>query len=165
MVAGLPNWITPQQLSVLQELHDTLERERIPWMAAAGLAGNLWGSTWPLHDIDLDVPTAALSHLAALWAPSVTSYGRYVDEEFDLDLLRLRVRDVEVDISGADAAYGFERNGTRRLLPNRLARRVLRELAGMSIPCQRLEDLIAYKTVIGREADLRELSALHAQAR
>ena len=71
-------------------------------------------------------------------------------------------RGVEVDISGADAAYGFEPNGTRRPLPNRLSQRVMRSLAGMSIPCQRLEDLIAYKTVIGRTADLRELLALQA---
>jgi hypothetical protein len=32
-----------------------------------------------------------------------------------------------------------------------------RPLAGRSIPCQRLEDLLAYKTIVGRRDDLREL--------
>lgn len=156
----LPSWITAQQFDVLKELRKELDGSRIPWMATGGLAGNLGGSSWPLHDIDLDVPTAALAQLATRWSAALLSHGRYVDQELDLDLLRLRIRDVEVDISGADAAYGFEPNGTRRPLPNRLAQRVMRELAGLAIPCQRLEDLIAYKTVIGRHADLRELLAL-----
>jgi hypothetical protein len=163
MQPALPSWITSPQLDVLQELRATLDRESIPWMAVGGLAGNLWGSTWPLHDLDLDVPTAALRHLSEIWAPFVRSHGRYVDEEFDIELLRLHLRNVDVDISGADAAYGFERHGARTLLPNRLPQRVSRELAGIGVPCQRLEDLIAYKSVIGREADLQELLALQAQ--
>src|ERR1700712_4870327 len=119
-------------------------------MAVGGLAGNLWGSTWPLHDLDVEVSTRDLPLLAARWAPFVTSFGRYVDEEFDIELLRMRMDGVEIDVSGADDAWGISPAGARAPLPNTLSRRVLRPLAGRSIPCQRLEDLIAYKTIIGR---------------
>jgi hypothetical protein len=159
-LCAMPSWITPQQLSVLDELSAELDRRELPWMAVGGLAGNLWGSTWPLHDIDIDVPSPALDSLACHYGPYITAQGRYVDGEFDLALLRLRIGKVEVDLSGADEAYVFAPSGVRRALPNTLDRRVRRQLAGRSIPCQRLEDLIAYKTEIGRKADLRELLQL-----
>lgn len=101
--------------------------------------------------------------LAAGWAPFVTSYGRYIDDEFDIELLRLCVDQVDIDVSGADDAWGFTRSGVRTPLANTLSRRVLRPLAGGLIPCQRLEDLIAYKTIIGRRGDLAELSRLAAR--
>jgi predicted nucleotidyltransferase len=40
---------------------------------------------------------------------------------------------------------------------------VLRPLVGQAVPCQRLEDLIAYKAAIGRKDDLRELTKLRDQ--
>jgi hypothetical protein len=160
MAQPLPSWITPQQFSVLDDIRAELEQRGIAWMAVGGLAGNLWGSTWPLHDIDIDVPSEALSALADHWAPFITAQGRYVDGEFDIELLRLRIRNVEADLSGADYAYVFAPSGIRKALPNTLSQRVQRRLDGLTIPCQRLEDLIAYKTAIGRTDDLRELTKL-----
>jgi hypothetical protein len=129
-------------------------------MAVGGLAGNLWGSIWPLHDIDVDVPSESLATLADHWGPYITAQGRYVDGEFDIELVRLRIHDVEVDFSGADFAFCFARSGVRRALPNTLPQRVPRLLGSRSFPCQRLEDLIAYKIEIGRKQDLRELLRL-----
>ena len=160
MSPALPKWITPQQFSVLDDIAAELDRRRIVWMAVGGLAGNLWGSTWPLHDIDIDVPSEALDALADHWAKYITAQGRYVDGEFDIELVRLRIGDVEVDLSGADYAYVFAPSGVRKALPNTLSQRVQRRLDGRTIPCQRLEDLIAYKAAIGRKDDLRELTKL-----
>lgn len=129
-------------------------------MAVGGLAGNLWGSTWPLHDIDIDVPAEALAALADHWTQYITAQGRYVDGEFDIELLRLRIGGVEADLSGADYAYCFAPSGVRRALPNTLQQRVSRTLGSRTFPCQRLEDLIAYKRTIGRNEDLRELLQL-----
>lgn len=160
MRAALPSWITEQKLDVLREVGDVLARLDVPWMAVGGLAGNLWGSTWSLHDIDIDVPAARLPELAATWAQRVAWQGRWVDHEFDIDLLRLNVRGVEVDISGADGAFYFTPAGERRAFPDSLARRTPRALAAMIVPCQRLEDLIEYKTAIGRDADVQDLRRL-----
>ena len=160
MAQALPSWITQQQYAVLEEVSSELDRRDIPWMAVGGLAGNLWGSAWPLHDIDVDVPSEALPNLADHWAPFITAQGRYVDGEFDIELVRLRIQGVEVDLSGADYAYCFAPSGVRKALPNTLSQRVRRTLGLRSFPCQRLEDLIAYKTAIGRKQDLRELLRL-----
>lgn len=160
MSPSLPSWITPQQFAVLEEIGSELDRRGIPWMAVGGLAGNLWGSTWPLHDIDVDVPSEAIAGLANHWGPYITAQGRYVDGEFDIELLRLRIHNVEVDFSGADYAYCFAPSGVRKALPNTLGQRVQRTLGSRSFPCQRLEDLIEYKIAIGRKRDLRELLRL-----
>jgi hypothetical protein len=160
MAPSLPSWITPQQFSVLEDISAELDRRGITWMAVGGLAGNLWGSNWPLHDIDIDVPSQVLDALADHWSKYITARGRYVDGEFDIELLRLRIHDVEVDLSGADYAYCFAPSGIRRALPNTLSQRVPRQLDGRTFPCQRLEDLIAYKAAIGRTEDLRELKKL-----
>lgn len=163
MSQALPSWITHEQLSVLDDISAELDRRGIAWMAVGGLAGNLWGSIWPLHDIDIDVASEALPALTDHWSSFSTADGRYIDGEFDIELLRLRMRDVEVDLSGADHAYCFAPSGVRKALPNTLSRRVLRPLAGRMFPCQRLEDLIAYKTTIGRTRDLAELNKLRDQ--
>ena len=155
-----PPWITPEKLAVLTMLCTELERQASPWMAVGGLAGNLWGSDWPLHDLDFDVTSDALAQLAAHFRSRVVRQGRYVDEEFDLDLLRLNIGGVEVDLSSVDDAYCFTPAGVRTVLPNTLGRRVLRPLGALSLPCQHLEDLLAYKATIGREQDVRNLERL-----
>lgn len=159
---ALPSWIDAAQWQALLQLADAFDAARIVWMAVGGLAGNLWGSSWPLHDLDFDVPTAQLPQIASRWAAHVFWQGRYVDDEFDIALVRMRLGDVEIDISGADDAFGFTPSGVRTPLPNMLQQRVLRPLARRRVPCQRLSDLIAYKTVIGRAADLAELAHLRA---
>ena len=160
MRSDLPSWLTEQKLDVLREVGSVLARLDVPWMAAGGLAGNLWGSTWPLHDIDIDMPADRLAELAAIWAPFVVWQGRWVDHEFDIDLLRLNFDGVEVDLSGADGGFYFTPSGERRPFPDSLARRTPRALATMVVPCQRLEDLIDYKTGIGRDADVQDLRRL-----
>lgn len=157
-----PTWVSAAQLDVLARLGDALDAANVPWMAVGGLAGNLWGSTWPLHDVDLDVPTAQLPRIASHGSAHVFWQGRYVDDEFDIELVRMRFDDVEVDVSGADDAFVFTSAGLRTPLPNTLRERVLRPLAQRWVPCQRLSDLIAYKTLIGRATDLADLARLRA---
>lgn len=53
--ADLPPWLTAAQFDALRTLMQSLSDERIPYVVGGGLAGNLHGSSWPLHDIDLDV--------------------------------------------------------------------------------------------------------------
>ena len=156
----MPEWITADKLRVLQWLCAELDHTLASWMAVGGLAGNLWGSAWPLHDLDIEVPTSDLPLLAARWPQLTTSYGRYIDEEFDIELLRLRVDGVEIDIAGADDAWGFTPGGVRIRFPNTLSQCVLRPLSGRLIPCQQLEDLIAYKRLIGRHQDVLDLTTL-----
>lgn len=64
--AALPPWITSAQREALGTLVDSLREIGLPFQATGGLAGNLHGSQWPLHDLDFDVAAAALPVLAAV---------------------------------------------------------------------------------------------------
>src|SRR5262249_24945636 len=91
--------VTLEQMGVLRQLVAALERSGIPYQATGGLAGNVHGSLWPLHDIDLDVPTALLPCVADLFREAlVWGPARHIDGEFDLEMLRLELDGVPVDV-------------------------------------------------------------------
>lgn len=150
------NPVSPLQRRVLREIVGVLEARGIAYQATGGLAGNVHGSRWPLHDLDFDVANDDLPRVEALFADFVTRpTGRYVDDEFDLRLLRLNVRGVEVDVSGASG--GLARG---RPIVADLARAETRDFLGLRLRVQPLADLVAYKTLLGREADLADLRSL-----
>lgn len=60
----LPTWITPAHYRVLARLLRVFTELEVPYLVSGGLAGNLHGPSWPLHDIDVDVPLAALPRVA-----------------------------------------------------------------------------------------------------
>lgn len=160
----LPAWITPAHFTVLRRLVETLDAWDLPHLASGGLAGNVHGSLWPLHDIDLDVPRSALEPLARAFSHEV-SWGpaRYADAEFELDLLRLTVDGIEVDLTAAESVVLCTPAGERVPWPTDFARAELHQLGPLALRVTPLADLVAYKRVIGRSADLRELTALAAR--
>jgi hypothetical protein len=157
----LPAWITPAQFDALRALVAWLDAEGIPYALSGGLAGNLYGSTWPLVDIDLDVPTAALPRLAAHHAPHVTfGPARYADDEFELTLCTVALPAVSIDASGAESIGLRAPDGTVQPWATDLREVVVRPLAGLSLRVVPLDRLVAYKRVIGRTRDLVELERL-----
>lgn len=159
--APLPAWITPAQYAVLRRLVATLDAWQVPYVASGGLAGNLHGSAWPLHDIDLDVPRAALPRLASAFSAGVRfGPAPYVDDEFDLELLGLMVDGVEVDCSAAESVVLVTPGGERVARPTALDRAERRRVGAVEVRALPLADLLAYKRLIGRTADVRDLEAL-----
>src|SRR6202795_173936 len=70
------------------------------WQFTGGFAGNLHGSRWPLHDLDLDVARQDLPRVAESLAPYTTfPLGPYVDDEFELQLLRAEMEGQAIDVS------------------------------------------------------------------
>ena len=156
-----PPWITPAQQHTLLALADALRDLDIPFQATGGLAGNLHGSHWPLHDLDFDVPDAALPILAARFRASVVAGpAPYRDAEFALELLTLRLGGVEVDLAAADSIRLIDRSGREHPAPTDLRASVLRPFAGRVIPTMPLDALIAYKRTIGRLANVADLERL-----
>lgn len=158
-----PDAVSPVQWRALLRLLGTLESHGIPYQLSGGLAGNVHGSAWPLHDIDLDVPGARIAQVAALF-PNEVAQGpaRFVDDEFDLELLRLELDGVPVDVSAADDAWIFTRTGVRTPLRIDLARAERREFRGMPLFVVPLDDLIAYKQLLGRDRDVADLLRLRS---
>jgi hypothetical protein len=154
--------LTAAQERVLRRLVGILDAAGACYQFTGGFAGNLHGSRWPLHDLDVDVARQDLPRVAELLGPYTTRpLGLYVDDEFELQLLRAEVEGVEIDVSQVEEAYA--RVGGRRVsLGTTLAHRQRVSVLDLAVWVQPLEELIAYKELLGRSADLAELRALQA---
>jgi hypothetical protein len=158
MSFGCP--VSPLQFAVICRLVYRLEAHNVTYQITGGLAGNIHGSEWPLQDIDIDVAAVDMPRLAEIFAPHVTEpLGSYVDEEFDLQRLQLAIGGVRIDISQAEEGYGITSAG-RQPITTDLRRRAKTNLWGLELYVQPLEDIILYKALIGRSADLKELQIL-----
>jgi hypothetical protein len=152
--------LTAAQERALRRLVGILDVAGACYQFTGGFAGNLHGSRWPLHDLDVDVARVDLPRLAELLAPyTARPLGLYVDDEFELQLLRAEVESVAIDISQVEEAYA--RVGGRRVsLGTTLAHRQRVSVQDMEVWVQPLRELIAYKELLGRAADLADLRAL-----
>jgi hypothetical protein len=152
--------LTASQEHALRCLLDILEEAGACYQFTGGFAGNLHGSGWPLHDLDVDVAQADIARVAELLRPYTTRpLGLYLDPEFELQLLRAEIAGVEIDVSQAEEAYA--RAGGRRVpLGTTLLHRERVRVLGREVWVQPLAELIAYKELIGRSADVADLRAL-----
>jgi hypothetical protein len=158
MSFGCP--VSPLQFAVICRLVSRLESQQITYQFTGGLAGNIHGSEWPLQNIDIDVAAVDMPRVAELFEPYVTQpLGSYADEEFELQMLQLSVGGVRIDISQAEEGYGITSHG-RQPITTDLRRRAKTNLWGLELYVQPLEDIILYKSLIGRSADLKELQIL-----
>src|SRR5947209_17175904 len=157
--------LTASQERALRRLVGLLEAAGARYQFTGGFAGNLHGSGWPLHDLDVDVAREDLPRLAELLGPYTTSpLGLYVDDEFELHLLRAEVEGQAIDVSQAEEAYA--RVGGRRVsLATSLARRQRVPVLDLEVWVQPLDELIAYKELLGRSADLSDLRALQGHGK
>jgi catechol 2,3-dioxygenase-like lactoylglutathione lyase family enzyme len=156
--------LTPAQERALRRLVSIFDQAGACYQFTGGFAGNLHGSRWPLHDLDVDVAKADLPRLAELLQPVTTQpLGLFQDQEFELQLLRAEMDGVAIDVCQAED--GFACVGGRRVPLNiRLERRQRARVLDLEVWVQPLEDLIAYKELLGRSADLAELRQLQAQS-
>jgi hypothetical protein len=152
--------LTTAQERALRRLVGVLDAAGVCYQFTGGFAGNLHGSRWPLHDLDVDIPAADLPRLAEQLRPYTTwPLGWFVDAEFELVLLRAEIEGVAIDISQAEDAYA--RLGAQRVpLNTSLANRQRVRVLDLEVWVQPLAELIAYKELLGRSADLADLRSL-----
>ena len=154
---------TPQE-HALRCLVGILNEAGACYQFTGGFAGNLHGSGWPLHDLDVDVAQADLLQVAELLRPYTTRpLGLYVDDEFELQLWRGEIEGVEIDISQVEEAYARV-GGQRVPLGTSLAHRQQVPMLDMEVWVQPLAELIAYKELLGRSADLADLGRLQGSS-
>ena len=156
----LPAWLTEQQWYVVNQVLDVLENNTITYQVTGGLAGNIHGSNWPLHDIDIDLHQADIFRFVSAFQSFVTRpYSRYQDTEFDLFLVTLTIGNVSVDMSQVEEAFLIVEGG-RHPLPSLLVPPQRKDLRGRDVWVQPLEQLVAYKRLIGRSTDVADLERL-----
>jgi len=139
-----------------------LKEKNIPFRLSGGFAAQLYGSSRPLNDIDIEVPDAALDPLEPLvkkyiiWGPE-----RWKDEVFDLLLMTLNYEGQEIDLSGVDTekVYNKIKNQWENFsIP--MNQFTLHRVEGLEIPVIKKEHLLAYKSKIQREVDLQDIQAI-----
>ncbi|MCU0753784.1 MAG: hypothetical protein MUE46_01510 [Xanthomonadales bacterium] len=149
--------------AALHTVLDALAQAGVWYRATGGLAGNLHGSRWPLHDIDLDYYRADWPRIEAVMRPYLWQAPQaYRDAEFRLTLARARVGSVEIEFCQIEDCAVASEEGWRLL--DIAPIRETRHWQGREVWTLPLADLVAYKSLMGREADLRELRSLPSRA-
>lgn len=152
--------LTPSQERAVRRLVGLLDAAAACYQFTGGFAGNLHGSCWPLHDLDVDVARRDLPRLAEILRPYASHpLGPYEDAEFRLHLVRATLEGVPIDASQAEDACGRS-SGRWVPLGTNLALRRRVPLLDLHVWVQPLEALIAYKETIGRSTDVADLRAL-----
>lgn len=106
------------QERAVRRLVSILDEAAACYQLTGGFAGNLHGSRWPLHDLDVDVAQQDLPRVAELLQPYIFHpLGLYEDAEFRLYLLRVTIEGMDIDVNQAEDAYG--RCGEQWLLGSR----------------------------------------------
>ena len=155
--------LTSRQEHAVCQLIRFLGEAAACYQFSGGFAGNLHGSRWPLHDLDVDVAKSDLPRLAEILQPYISRpLGPYEDAAFRLYLLRAQFDGVDIDANQAEDAYG-RCDGQWVPLGTNLTHRQSVPLFDLHVWVQPLDALIAYKALIGRSADGADLRALQHQ--
>lgn len=152
--------MTPEQIETAKFIARFMHDNKVPYQFTGGFAGNIFGSKWPLQDIDLEIPKANFELVAYLLRQYVVApTAFYQDNEFQMILLRLVINGVEVDINQIEnqqicVAGQWQDHAVE------IKKAQLLPWEGLKISVQPLESLIAYKQLLGRTADVVDLQTL-----
>lgn len=150
-----------KHLAVLKTVVEKLDAHGIPYQLTGGLAGNVFGSLWPPHDIDFDVLEADFDRIAKLFHSNIKNPPyHYQDPEFDFRLMTLAIDGIEVDFTQIEDSFGVTTSGERFPFLTDLAKAEQHDFMGTKVMVQPLEDIIEYKRKIGRFEDVEDLSNL-----
>ncbi|HEV8601027.1 MAG TPA: hypothetical protein VGQ87_00310 [Patescibacteria group bacterium] len=139
-----------------------LQHLKIPYHVTGGLAAIAYGSKRPLYDIDIDIGEADFDKLAQ----EVRQYlifgpGNFKDAKWDLMLMTIRYKDVDINISGTNTGKIFdEKQNSWIPYESDLKNTEQIELLGSVQPVISKDILIKYKTILGRPTDLEDIKAI-----
>lgn len=152
--------IASEKLEIIKRLVFLLNEHKVPYQFTGGLAGNIHGSKWPLNDIDLEMPRAHIELVAYLLRQHIVSPLRfYQDDEFQMVMLNLKIDEIEVDINQIEAQQ-ICHNGQWVPLIVDIKKAQILPFHGLKVSVQPLDQLIAYKTMLGRTKDVEDLAKL-----
>ena len=152
--------ISDNHIQALKLIIPIFHSHNITYRVTGGLAGNFYGSQWQLYDIDIEVGQSDIHKIVDLFKEYIViDLMRLVDDEFDLFMLTLEIHGVDIEINQAEDAFIFSEDATIRL-DHDLSKFNLVSFQGLQIRVQPLSEIIAYKELLGREDDLRDLKQL-----
>lgn len=154
--------ISDKHLSALRFIIEVMESAGVAYQITGGLAGSIYGSKWPLHDIDIELAQEGIEKLASVESlqPYITSPLRqFADHEFRMRMMNLTIDGILIDINQAE---GIEINtqGNWIQLSTDLGRAREVHWHGLRLMVQPLKDIIEYKKLLGRKSDVADLTRI-----
>ncbi|HAS00151.1 MAG: hypothetical protein US57_C0002G0048 [Candidatus Moranbacteria bacterium GW2011_GWC2_37_73] len=138
------------------------KKHEIPFILAGGFSAKLYGSPRKLRDIDFDIPDDKLKEIISDVKEFIV-FGpeHYIDDVFDLTLLRLDYYGQKIDIGGGTFAKTYNRKKNVWIKDStNFLRYNLIDVFGIIIPVIKPKDLIRYKSKSPREEDFIDIIAV-----
>lgn len=139
-----------------------LKKHKIPFQITGGLAAQAYGSKRPLNDIDIDILKDRFNEILTE-VKNYIIYGpaRYVDERWDLKLMTLEHQGQKIDISGAYQTKICDiRTKKWCQYPVDFTKNEKRKIFGLLVPVISKNDLVEYKSILGRKEDKQDIKAI-----
>lgn len=152
--------ISENHIQALKFIIPVFEEHNITYRITGGLAGNLYGSHWELHDIDIEVARKDIELVAELFKEYMAiDLMRIVDDEFDLFMMTLVIHGVDVEINQAEEAFIYH-NDIPVKLNDDLSVFNTFYYEGLRLKVKPLKQIIEYKELLGRHQDVIDLITL-----
>ncbi len=140
---------------------DILEKFGIKYKISGGFVARVYGVNRELVDIDIEVKDEDIRIIREQVKPYIM-YGhkRYLDENWDLELMTLNYEGQEIDIAGTNAKIFNKQTEKWEDNSSSLDSVEMKEVFGKKVPIESLQSLIAYKSNLRREVDLEDVRQL-----
>lgn len=140
---------------------DILEKENIPFVISGGLAARYYGSKRNLADIDIEV---SKSHIPLI-ASKVNNYiifgpTRYIDSNWDLELLTIKYKGQEIDIADKDSKLFNKHSNKWESSSSNNGKYTQGVILGRKVQIENIEELMSYKLKLMRKCDIKDLNQL-----
>ena len=136
-----------------------IDKASCPYQIVGGLAAKAYGSMRPLVDIDLYVPGKCLEKLSALAGSYLLHPPTYhKDDAWDLTYMSVMYGNQKIEIASSDNAKIFNRLVRKwqvQLIDYQLSNRS--QLFDTELFIMPLDQLLAYKSMLGRDVDLEDI--------
>lgn len=125
------------------------------------MAALAYGGKRPLYDIDVDIYKKDIRKVRELFRQFITEdFYRLQSDNFDIWLMTLEIDGVPIDITQNEESYFINPDGKKFSFDANITKAKIVSIAGIDIPVENKEDLIAYKKIIARDTDLEDVRAI-----
>ncbi|NGP75465.1 nucleotidyltransferase family protein [Balneolaceae bacterium YR4-1] len=146
----------------LEWITSILNRLDIPYQVVGGLAAKCYGSTRPLHDIDIYVPTEGMDKLERELEDYLTfGPAHHQDKYWDLVFMKLSFNDQLIEIGDAGNTKYFDslsQSWIKEVIHFEQSQII--EYEGIRLPVMPKQKLIAYKQRLNRKVDLIDIQEI-----
>lgn len=157
---------TEKVQSALAWMVEILHRHNVPYQVVGGLAAKAYGAQRPLFDIDMYVPfdraTGVLEEIAPYitWGPE-----HYVDDSWDITFLKIDYAGQRIEFGDSSTHPCFFKRKDQRWEEQVIdyANSVCVDIFGIAVSVMPKEELVRYKSALGREVDVLDIEHISRQ--